>query len=47
MSFLERTKVYFSRVIRNEATKRGIAAAGAGFVMSIILEAAWPTPPGS
>jgi hypothetical protein len=47
MSFFDRTKVYFSRVVRNEANKRGIAAAGAGFVMALIIEAAWPTPPGS
>lgn len=27
------------RVVKNEATRRGIAAAGAGFIMSMILEA--------
>ena len=46
MSFLERSKIYFSRVVHNDATKRGIAAAGAGFIMSLIVEAVWPTPLG-
>lgn len=27
------------RVVKNEATRRGLAAAGAGFIMSMILEA--------
>lgn len=44
MSFLERTKTYFTRVVQNDATKRGIAAAGAGLIMSLIVEAVWPTP---
>lgn len=43
-TFLTRTKIYFSRVLANDSTKRGVAAAGAGFLMSLILEAAWPTP---
>lgn len=43
-TFFGRTKFYFSRVLSNDSTKRGIAAAGAGFLMSLILEAAWPTP---
>lgn len=42
-TFFGRTKSYFSRVVSNESTKRGVAAAGAGFLMSLILEAAWPT----
>ncbi len=39
-----RTKQFLARVITNDSTKRGVAAAGAGFLMSLILEAAWPTP---
>lgn len=42
-TILDRTKHYFSRVLANDSTKRGVAAAGAGFLMSLILEAAWPT----
>ena len=45
LTVLDRTKFYFSRVLTNDSTKRGVAAAGAGFLMSLILEAAWPTPP--
>jgi hypothetical protein len=43
MSLFDRTKFYFGRVVRNDATRRGLAAAGAGLVMSLIIEAAWPT----
>jgi hypothetical protein len=46
MSFLERSKLYLSRVVHNDATRRGIAAAGAGFIMAAIVEAVWPTPHG-
>lgn len=42
---LMRMKEFLSRVARNDSTKRGVAAAGAGFLMSLILEAAWPTRP--
>lgn len=45
ITFLSRTKTYLGRVIRAESTKKGVAAAGAGFLMSLILEAAWPTRP--
>jgi hypothetical protein len=47
VTFIERTRSYFSRVVSNESTKWGVAAAGAGFLMSLILEAAWPTAPTS
>ncbi len=43
MSFFERTKGYFSRVVRNDATKHGIAAASAGLILSLIVEAVWPS----
>lgn len=43
LTFFGRTRFYFSRVLANDSTKRGVAAAGAGFLMSLILEAAWPT----
>jgi hypothetical protein len=46
MSLLQRTTHYLSRVARNEATKRGIAAAGAGIILSLISEAVWPTQHG-
>lgn len=46
-TFFTRTKSYLSRVAANDSTKRGVAAAGAGFLMSLILEAAWPTQPTS
>jgi hypothetical protein len=46
MSILARSKSYLARVLQNEATKRGAAAAGAGIIMSLILEAVWPTQRG-
>jgi hypothetical protein len=39
MSFTERTVNYFGRVIRNDSTKHGLAAAGAGVILSLIIEA--------
>ena len=39
MSFVERTKSYLLRVAKNDSTKHGIAAAGAGLVISLIAEA--------
>lgn len=38
-------RAYLTRVIRNEATKRGMAAAAAGVLMSMVMEAAWPSQP--
>lgn len=43
MSFVERSKSYFSRVIKSESTKHGVAAAGAGLILSLIVEAVWPS----
>ncbi len=43
MSFFERTRSYFSRVVKNDATKHGVAAAGAGLILSLIVEAVWPS----
>ena len=43
MTLLQRGRLYLSRVVHNDATKRGVAAAGAGFIMSLIVEAVWPT----
>ena len=39
--FISRAGQYFLRVVRNDSTKRGLAAAGAGVIMSLIIEA-WP-----
>ena len=39
MSFFERTKGYLLRVAKNDSTRHGIAAAGAGLVISLITEA--------
>jgi hypothetical protein len=39
--FLARAGQYLVRVVRNDSTKRGLAAAGAGVIMSLIIEA-WP-----
>lgn len=41
LQFLARASQYLVRVARNESTKRGLAAAGAGVIMSLIIEA-WP-----
>lgn len=43
-SFLDRTKGYLTRVIRADATKRGVAGAGAGLIMAMVIEALWPSP---
>lgn len=42
---LQTGRAYLARVIRNESTKRGVAAAAAGVLMSMVLEAAWPSQP--
>ena len=34
---------YFKRVIGNESTKRGMAAAAAGLLVAGIMEAFWPS----
>lgn len=39
VSFTERTKSYFGRVARNDSTKHDLAAAGAGVILSLIIEA--------
>lgn len=44
MSFLATTKSYLSRVVRSDSTKHGVAAAGAGLILSMIVEAVWPSP---
>lgn len=41
VTFVSRAGHYLLRVARHESTKRGLAAAGAGFIMSLIIEA-WP-----
>ncbi len=41
ITFISRAGQYMLRVARNESTKRGLAAAGAGVIMSLIIEA-WP-----
>jgi len=41
VTFVLRASQYLLRVARHESTKRGLAAAGAGFIMSMIIEA-WP-----
>lgn len=41
ITFISRTGQYLLRVVRNDSTKRGLAAAGAGVIMSLIIEA-WP-----
>lgn len=41
ITFVTRAGQYILRVARNESTKRGLAAAGAGVIMSLIIEA-WP-----
>lgn len=40
-TLISRAGGYLLRVVRNESTKRGLAAAGAGVIMSLIIEA-WP-----
>src|SRR5690554_5281750 len=40
---LQTGRAYLARVIRNESTRRGVAAAAAGILMSMVLEAAWPS----
>jgi hypothetical protein len=42
-TFFNSAARYFARVVTHESTKRGIAAAGAGVIMSMIIEAAWPS----
>jgi hypothetical protein len=42
-SFFSNAGHYFSRVFTNEVTKRGLVAVGAGIIMSMILEVAWPS----
>ena len=34
---------YFKRVLTNDSTKRGVAAAGAGVLVACIIEAFWPS----
>ena len=43
MSDPQQTTTFFSRVIAHDSTKRGIAAAGAGVLIALILEAIWPS----
>ncbi len=40
---LASAKDYFGRVLANDAARKGIAAAGAGFLVAAITEALWPS----
>ncbi len=42
-AFAQGAKSYVTRVLRNDSTKRGFAAAVAGVLMSAVIEA-WSTP---
>jgi hypothetical protein len=42
---LHNRKAFFMRVLRDDATRRGAAAAGAGVLMALVHEAAWPGQP--
>ncbi len=41
VTFFNTAGQYLLRMARNESTKRGLAAAGAGLIMSLLIEA-WP-----
>jgi hypothetical protein len=47
ISLLSRSKQYLARVVRNDSTRKGLAAAGAGVIISCILEAVWGSPQAS
>lgn len=34
---------YVSRVLHNDSTKKGVAAAAAGLLVSCVMEAIWPS----
>ena len=42
-AFFQGAKSYITRVAQNESTKRGLAAAVAGVLVSAVIEA-WSTP---
>lgn len=37
------TASFFSRVLANDALKRGVAAAATGAILAAIMELAWPS----
>ena len=39
----EPTNTFFSRVIGNDALKKGLAGAAAGLLIAVITEAIWPS----
>ncbi len=41
--FPKRAAQYLGRVIAHESTKKGAAAAGAGFLLAVVCEALWPS----
>jgi hypothetical protein len=41
-SITKTTASYFNRVWRSDSTRRGLAAAGAGVLIAVISELAWP-----
>jgi hypothetical protein len=34
---------FFNRVLNNESTRRGLAGAAAGLLVSVVVEAIWPS----
>ena len=40
---VETARSYVSRVIRNDATKKGVGAAVAGLLIGCFMEAVWPS----
>lgn len=43
MSFIERSRNFLGRVANSQSTRHGLAALGAGIVISLITEAVWPS----
>jgi hypothetical protein len=40
---IEPVRSYFSRVLKNESTRRGFASAAAGVIIGAVIEFAWPS----
>ena len=40
---MDQTSSFFSRVLSNEATRKGLAGAVAGILVGTVLEIVWPT----